>query len=374
MSMSTSPAPPTTPTTPKTGARFRQLANLVGACAVALVTWEVCARLDDVITAGAPFFGPYDNSVLYTMDALGMRGRPHARYLKWHLNSLGYRGPELPERGARVVCLGSSETFGLYEALDKEYPRQLEARLNQRGGEGAYAVLNAAYPGMSMLTTGRRLPELLERVKPQVVVIYPSFTGYIEPPDPKAVPRAPKPSRLPRIAARMETVLRAALPEWLQAGVRRWQIEREARHLRVMDRLPEEHVARFRADLQAVVDMVVARGARVVLVTHATRFGARVAPEEESVLVAWRKFYPVLAPGGFLDMEERMNAVVRAVAEERGLGLADAARRMPTGARYFAEFVHFTDEGAGRLADLVTAAVFSSAGGADPRSGPPVDH
>ncbi|HEX2574682.1 MAG TPA: SGNH/GDSL hydrolase family protein [Polyangia bacterium] len=351
--MPTSSAPLTT----ATPSRLRRVANLACACVVALVTWEVCARLDDVVTAGAPFFGPYDNSVLYTSDALGMRGRPHARYLKWHLNSLGYRGPELPERGVRVVCLGSSETFGLYETADQEYPRQLEARLNQRAGEGAYAVLNAAYPGMSMLTSGRRLPELLDRVKPQIVVIYPSFTGYIEPPDPKAVPRPPKPSRLPRIAARMETVLRAALPERLQAAVRRWQIEREARHLQVMERLPEENVARFRVDLEAVVDMVRARGGRVVLVTHATRFGARVAPEEESVLVAWRKFYPVLAPGGFLDMEERMNAVVRDVSKERGLGLADAARRMPTGGRYFAEFVHFTDEGASRLAELVAEAV-----------------
>jgi hypothetical protein len=355
--MSTSPRPSTRP---MFLFRPRQLVNLAGACLVALVTWEVCARLDDVVTAGAPFFGPYDNSVLYTTDALGMRGRPHARYLKWHLNSLGYRGPELPERGVRVVCLGSSETFGLYEAADKEYPRQLEVRLGERAGQGAYAVLNAAYPGMSMLTIGRRLPELLDRVKPRIVVIYPSFTGYVEPPDPHVIPPAPKPSRLPRIAARMETVLRAAIPERLQTGLRHWQINREARHLQVMDRLPEENVARFQADLQTVVDMVLARGARVVLVTHATRFGARVAPEEESVLVAWRKFYPMLAPGGFLDMEERMNAVVRAVAKERGLGLADAARRMPTGARYFAEFVHFTDEGAGRLADLVADALLGA--------------
>jgi hypothetical protein len=33
---------------------------------------------------------------------------------------------------------------------------------------------------------------------------------------------------------------------------------------------------------------------------------------------------------------------------------------MPTGARYFAEFVHFTDEGAGRLADLVADALLGA--------------
>lgn len=63
--------------------------------AIFFLTLEACARIDDYITEGAPLLSPYNEDTLYTYDALGKRGRPYARYLKWSLNSLGYRGPEL---------------------------------------------------------------------------------------------------------------------------------------------------------------------------------------------------------------------------------------------------------------------------------------
>jgi hypothetical protein len=47
---------------------------------------------------------------------MGQHGRPNAQYLKWKLNSLGFRGPELDPGATRILCVGSSETFGQYES------------------------------------------------------------------------------------------------------------------------------------------------------------------------------------------------------------------------------------------------------------------
>ena len=81
---------------------------------------EMCARVDDFIAYGAPFGESYTSDRLYEHDQIGQRGRPGARYKKWHLNSLGYRGPELRNGTIRIICLGASETFGLYEADGEE--------------------------------------------------------------------------------------------------------------------------------------------------------------------------------------------------------------------------------------------------------------
>ena len=96
--------------------------------ATALIAAELATRLDDWIRLGVP---PSQNS--YSEDGLilhgpdGTRGRPHARYKKWKLNQFGFRGPEMLLRPIsprpRIMILGSSEAFGLYESEDKEFPR-----------------------------------------------------------------------------------------------------------------------------------------------------------------------------------------------------------------------------------------------------------
>ena len=93
------------------------------ACVVIIIfVLELCARTDDALTFGAPFWGTYNDQVLYTIDQIGKWGKPGARYERWQLNSLGYRGPELSLGTIRIVCFGASETFGLYEDPNEEYP------------------------------------------------------------------------------------------------------------------------------------------------------------------------------------------------------------------------------------------------------------
>ncbi|MBI1353765.1 MAG: hypothetical protein GC160_05410 [Acidobacteria bacterium] len=334
-----------------------QLVRIAMAGLLALATLEVSARVDDWITHGAPLWGSYDIERIYEYDSLGRRGKPNASYLKWKLNDQGFRGPNFETDKLTVATFGASETFGLYEAEDREYPRQLEEVLRQRLGSDAVQVANVAYPGITVGQSLLRLDETLDAVRPDLAVLYPSVAGYIEYPDNGEwrLGRAPAPSRIPpsRLAERVRELLKRSIPEWIQTTIRARQAEQASGDEDVWKTIPEGNVDGFRRDLDRFLDALAQRRIPVALVTHATRFGDAVRPEERFLLVAWRKFYPQLAEDGFLDMERRLNKVVREAARERGLPLIDAAREMPPGPEDFVEFVHFTDAGSHRMAKLI---------------------
>ncbi len=323
-----------------------------------LAVLEVCARVDDYLTYDAPLWSSYSIDGLYTQDQLGKRGKPYGRYKKWQLNSLGYRDPELRPGTTRIVCLGASETFGLYESAGEEYPRQLERDLNARAGGNDFQVVNAAYAGQTVATASLRVPEILEKVNPRVVIIYPAPTEYIwlrwlgpaVPAKSALVVAGKSPKFELRVAENLRVAAKSMLPGFLQTGVREYQIARAAVRYKLMDRLPEENIARLRSDVAHLVGLLKVRGVEPVLVTHATVFGKQLSPNDRELLIAWRKFYPMLREEGFLDMELRMNDAMRSVAAEEQVTLVDAAREIPSDPKYFADFSHFTDMGASLMA------------------------
>jgi len=329
---------------------------------IALVTMEICARIEDKVRYGAPFFSTYNAESIYQYDALGKYGRPNASYLKWHLNELGYRGPALRSGTYRIACMGSSETFGLYESPGEEWPRQLESILNQRAGNDHYEVVDVAYPGLSVATTLKRLPQILSTLHPKMVVVYPSYTPYIEinhPFVPRPLPQSPAPAKRVsqhfelRLDGRVDTLMKAVLPTAFQHWLRVRQIKHDTRGVKVMDRLPEQNIQAFKSDLDTLTQQLLANGVQVVLVTHANRFGNKLDPGDEPFLGDWRKFFPSLKEQGLLDMEHRMSEAVRQVGASRSVPVVDAATMITPGRSHFVEFVHFNDAGAQALATIV---------------------
>jgi len=343
------------------------LARCVWGPVIVVGVLELCARVDDALMYGAPFLGRYSSENLFMRDRIGLRGRPGARFQKWRLNSLGYRGPELRPGSVRIVCIGASETFGLYEAEGHEYPRLLEHALNAWAGADVFQVENVAVVGQPLAVATLRVPEIVEQVHPSLAIIYPSGATYTwlpwvqeEPVSSGAAPPDPGPAsgRFEwRIMERLRNLLKQGLPSAVQTELRRLAIARDIARNRypVMNRVPDENVRRFRQDLLRLVAALRARGVEPVLVTHATAFGKELSGEDHELLVAWRKFYPMLDENGFLDMEQRMNGAIRDVAAQEHVSLIDAARELPRGREYFGDFSHFTSMGAEvmatRLAD-----------------------
>jgi len=312
-----------------------------------LVTLEVCARIDDWLAYRAPLFAPYSVDNLYTVDGPSLRGKPFARFKNWQLNSLGLRGPELRPDRVRVLCIGASETFGMLETSGKEYPRQLEAALNERLGEPRYEVVNFSYFGLKLPTANRLLPELIETVKPRVAVIYLTYGGYVA-----QRPKHPAPETLVRpvfelrLLAKINDVARAVLPQGLQNWVKQRWMDHYVRDRQLIERTPPDRPQQLAEDLEATVTLLRAHGVQPVIVTHANRFTEANDPRRADMLIAWRRFYPLVSEGGLLDMDARLNDAARQFASEHNVLLIDAAVLMPGGQKYFTDYTHFTDEGA----------------------------
>ena len=96
------------------------IAKRLGLTAIALLSFglalEAAVRLEDWIRYGTPpFVNALSQSDLITTDSMGTHGRPNGRFRKWTLDSLGFRGPDVPrvpDPGTiRIVVTGASETF-----------------------------------------------------------------------------------------------------------------------------------------------------------------------------------------------------------------------------------------------------------------------
>ncbi len=327
------------------------------AVVVFAVSLEFWARVDDYLTYDAPFWGRYNSQMLYIRDTLGQRGKPNARYRKWKLNELGFRGPAMRHDRINVLCFGASETFGLYESEGQEYPRLLERKLNERAGRDTFQVVNAAYPGESAFTAVVRVPELIDAIHPRIAIVYPTPADYIWLPYLHPAESPPQSAEAPfdfRMGERLRTFAKGLLPEGIQSRLREQEIRRGAAAFAVMDRLPDENVRQFHDDVAHLVQTLRDRGVLPVVVTHASAFGPTLSEDDRRLLISWRKFYPMLKEDGFLDMERRMNETLRAIATEQGVPLIDAAAQIPATRQNFADFVHFTNRGAEVMAEKLT--------------------
>ncbi len=76
-----------------------------------------------------------------------------------------------PTAGTRVVCVGDSNTFGVYFPRTASYPARLEAVLDGISGADQWSVIQAGRPGRSTGDVLRNLPELLGRLAPQYVLV-----------------------------------------------------------------------------------------------------------------------------------------------------------------------------------------------------------
>ena len=69
----------------------------------------------------------------------------------------------------RVACVGDSHVYGAFVPPAAAFPEQLDRIFHRRGI--AADVYNFGIPGQSSYQVRERLPRILERVHPQVVVV-----------------------------------------------------------------------------------------------------------------------------------------------------------------------------------------------------------
>jgi hypothetical protein len=340
-----------------------RLARALWLCLLFVATLEICTRLEAWWRWDAPFWGPYSSASLRTVDQIGARNRPGARFEKWEIDKAGFRGPELSLRKApgvvRVGVTGASEVFGLYESPGKDLTAQLRSLL-AAAAPGRFEVVNLASPGM----TPPRICELFERWAARfdfdIVVVYPTPAFYL---DLKPPPRKFKPTATPvvvrpgtfslRLTGQLWAAGRRLLPARLQSWMKRALVERERlRHPPqwVWDVPPPERVALFAGDMRSLVQTLQDADVRVILATHAHPFSVPLRQGDLARMDGWIRFYPRATARCLLDMERQANEVVYEIGRERGLAVVDIQGALGKDPRNYADFSHFTDEGAAQAA------------------------
>ena len=265
---------------------------------------------------GCPSPSPYGSEVdLVVHDSLGAHGRPGAHYLKWTINTLGTRGPEVAARRGPGVLQGRhdrriGDVRPVRGAPGREYPRQLEDSLRAYLARGTLWRLTggrSAECGLFRHVVCRLPPRTFGCGLPDL-----SRDGGALPHEhaissdalPKSECRRPYAAhcrsrfRCQAQASRTLSGCGRSSSGWLPArGANSSGARRYGESLPAHDTAGAsqgcrlDRLAAYEADLRAFVGAVRSIGAEPVLATHANLFvGGTVS--DSSLLRAWERFYP----------------------------------------------------------------------------------
>lgn len=348
------------------------------------VSMEVCARVDDKIKYQAPLLGEYNPDRLRGKDKNGIRHNiPNSRFEKWEINEYGFRGAafaiEKPAGVKRIVCMGTSESFGLYESPGKEWPAQLMEMLSDKG---KYQVINASVVGLPLRLFAPYLEKYVMRFQPDIVILYVNpyfYTREKLTDNETSAEKVPKPqvrieakanlreklSMTPRIVGKMKLAVKDALPETLLKRYQLWSMSKEVRAIEAeelknkepVDRVPEKVLESFREDLNRLVCFLRNQNIRVVLSSYPVLISYENLDEHKEVFLDNRRFTVTLSLKGLIEAPRQFNSQVEAVARELGVTFVDNARQVQKNMESFGDNVHYTDIGAEEVAKNFKACI-----------------
>ena len=353
-------------TTAATGTA-RWLLAAIPVVLVAVVAGEVASRLDDWLFSDTAVLASPDREFdLVHAEPWGQRGKPHGHYRKWRLNNYGFQGPDIPLRAERrVMVLGASETFGLYEKAGNAYPAVLDRQLASAArsatgsaGEPRIEVVNAAIAGMALPSMTTYWEQWASRFRPQTVVVYPSPLFYLD----DQLPKSYLGTAIPPPPAFQSRLLQRLVDQAKQVPLLR---RLRARHVIAgklvgkgpgdlfTSEIPRDRLAAFSADLERLATSIEQRGARPVLVTHAFKTTSPPVPADHAELEYFRIFFPRVTLDGFAAFEAAAREAVIALAGRHGWAVIDAAASLTGRRELFADPVHFNDTGSARMAGII---------------------
>jgi lysophospholipase L1-like esterase len=345
----------------------RRLGTALAALALGLAAGELIARLDDRLFTDVPVLASPDREAdLMLRGPSGIRGKPHGVYRKWKLNNFGFLGPDMLEApaGHRVMVLGASETFGLYESRGHDYPSLLRQELN-RDGKGHIEIVNAAIAGMALPTMTQFWDAWASRFDPTIVVIYPSPQFYLDIEPPAARLKSFVPEAIP------EPGVQSRLAERIKDSVKVWPVLREIRARFIVSGAlkgkddayiftaspPKARLEAFAQDLERLCDAIANRGAVPVLVTHAFKTPSPPAVRDLPELRYYRIFFPRATPESMPAFDAAAQTATIELARRRGWHVIDAASSLNGRRALFADPVHFNDAGSLQMASILATAL-----------------
>jgi len=368
--------------------RIRGLARLLIACCLAGATLEIAARADDWLRYRADPLAYYGPLNLRWVDDQGLSfNRPGIRYEIREHDEHGFRKHPHATAGDTtaldVVCLGTSESYGLYERAGREWPAALGALTAPDG----FRSLNASVVGMSPFQYAAYLDRYVLPLRPEFVILLLSPFGVVqgmrgdEPlgaadfADPVRIDRMRASCRptwkdgsrfLAKARASARSRLPAAWSDAIAAGLHRLSTLRRgapsgraAAHLDAPPPRVLEVYTRLMDDLSL---RLAARGAVAIFATYPDGLrldGSLAAAQGMRDRQLW---LPDYTPAGLLAISHEFAAATRAHCDSLGYPLIDLEAALPKDADTFADSVHLTEAGAALAAAAARETLLQATG------------
>ena len=283
----------------------------------------------------------------------------------YQVNSLGFRGEEVlrekPEGTYRIVCIGGSTTWGWDSySDDKTWPAILQRTLKSSGGLPGDAkrveVINAGVPGYTLMESFVNLKMRVLPLEPDLVIVYhaandarviargdvlPDYTHmrrvWSEPAPPTFLARLSNQSQLLGLILGAESE-QGDLDHILHVpGFENLPI-REAADV-------DEGLAIIGTTLREMNALTRAHNTQLALCTFAWSRDPHPKPNMQD----WMDHQVALM--------ERVNEVIRSVAQSEGALLIDVNANGPKTREEFTDIIHLTDAGRRKVAKTIANAL-----------------
>ncbi len=360
----------------KSSPNWKRLAGFVVSAVIFCMTVELCTRIEQFLRFDAPLFGEYSSNILRFKG----QNVPNAQFEKWRNNHLGFRGPDITTSKrigiSRVVCMGASETYGLYESPGKEWPAQLRGLLPAR-----YEVINSSVVGLPLNGYPTYLDRHVFPLAPDVVVVVASPLLMIAQQKRDTTTKTNKrkttaavqgisiKERLTptfRCLAKTKQIAKQMMAEHAPALLKKYQILSNSRQVNELesselkgkkpfDTVPDTDLQRFRHDLEHVIDMIMAHHARVIVCTYPYMISDETIAQYPEIMLDNRRFAINFSFNGMKDAFSKANEVIVSTSREKGATAVDIAAKLPKSKEYFGDNVHYTDKGSRLFAEMIAS-------------------
>jgi lysophospholipase L1-like esterase len=285
----------------------------------------------------------------------------NAHGLEFRINSKGFVGPEFdavkPAGLYRIFAVGDSCTFGSgFWRL--AYPGVLGQLLTTSEGDGRFEVINAGIEGYNSEFALDRIRTELLAYHPDMVLLYIGWNDLMKI-DPRNEAETGRHTTLARILER--SYLMKALSKVLFADLRPLISKpRVGPDPVATGELAEFVPARYRANLEAIVELLKANGVVPVLLTLATVVTPDMTLDDIKREHVFFPYYPTgYGVAGFLQLHRAYNKVIRMTAAKYRVPIVDLEPVFdgPARGQLFWDTIHPSEKGHQLIADALLPVV-----------------
>jgi len=289
--------------------------------------------------------------------------------LVWEINEKGYRGENFeekkPDGTTRIIIYGGSATFDTLSTVGEDWPHRVQGKLRQAGFLNL-EVINAGVIGHTALESVGRLFTEGYVFEPDYVLIYNAWNDIKYLSSPKTVLRTLRPSLQgfdPRIQygnivdrwlcewSQLYTVLRRIFYQ-AKLKIGREGLRKEGDTQSSIATLNPNGFRQYQLGMEVFVDLARNIGAEPILMTQARLVhGSNALTPEKQKRIDYH--HVGLSHEALLETFDRLDAIVRKVAAEKGVMLIDASAHLSGKVWAFDDHVHVVPKGSEALAQFV---------------------